>query len=113
MQNMRPLLPAPLPAAGGVWLDRAEGQRQHQRQAVLEKETEGGMSKWVESQLMSQDGSFVYTVRDRPGEERQIRHGWTGEWMPVSQIKFSSLECFEDHHRKLYENAIPYKRRAK
>ena len=66
---------------------------------------------WVESQLISRDGQMIYTVRQRPGEERQILHCWRG-WVPVSQARFSTLPCFEDYHREKFETAIPYSQNA-
>jgi len=63
---------------------------------------------WRESQLISRDGQIIYTVRDRPGQERQILLAWRREWTPVSEARFSLLPCFEDYHREKFETAIPY-----
>jgi hypothetical protein len=63
---------------------------------------------WVESQLISRDGTLIYTVRDRPGDERQILRAWRHEWTPISKATFSTLPCFEDWHRMMFQSAIPY-----
>lgn len=67
---------------------------------------------WVESQLISRDGQTIFTVRDRPGEERQILHARRREWTPVIKAQFSTLPCFEDYHREKFEAAIPYSQNA-
>jgi hypothetical protein len=68
---------------------------------------------WVESQLISRDGQMIYTVRDSPGKERQVRHAWRNEWKPVSKAKFSTLPCFEDWHRMMFQSSIPYSQNAR
>jgi hypothetical protein len=68
---------------------------------------------WRESQLISRDGTMIYTVRDRPGEERQILHAWRNEWTPISRATFSTLPCFEDWHRMMFQSAIPYSQNAR
>lgn len=66
---------------------------------------------WRESQLISQDGQMIYTVRERDGEERQVLHLWRG-WEPVSTARFSTLPCFEEYHRQKFNAAIPYTQNA-
>ena len=63
---------------------------------------------WRESRLISLDRTLVYHVRDREGEEQQIRHNWENKWTPVSKARFSSIECYETYHRAKFETAQPY-----
>lgn len=60
--------------------------------------------RWVESELISLDGKRIYTVRDRPGEERQVQDKY-GRWHPVSLAKFSSIPMWEDFHRERFMTA--------
>ena len=63
---------------------------------------------WTESKLISADNSTIYTVRDCPGQEREILHAWRHEWTPISKAKFSVFPCFEDYHREKFKTAVPY-----
>ena len=63
---------------------------------------------WRESRLISLDGTTVYHVRDRDGEEQQIRHNWENKWTPVSKARFSVLACYETYHKDKFNTAVPY-----
>ena len=65
---------------------------------------------WKQTELISRDGQRIYTVRDRDGHERQVLTP-QGKWKPVSTVKFSLVECYEDYHRERFETAIPRKTR--
>lgn len=60
---------------------------------------------WVVRELRS-PGGFVYTVRDAPGQERQILHARSRQWVPESECQFSSLPFFEQWHRDDYRAAV-------
>lgn len=62
---------------------------------------------WRESRLISRDGTLVYVVRDRDGEERQVLQ-LSNKWVPISKAQFSILPCFEEYHRDLFNTAVPY-----
>lgn len=62
---------------------------------------------WKESRVITAD-DIVYTVRDREGCERQICCASDGKWRKQSEVKFSRLPCFEQHHKAAYFAATPY-----
>jgi len=62
---------------------------------------------WQKKLLLSADGIMLYTVRDRYGDEKQVYIPSRDEWVPISKVKFSNLECFEDYHREKFNTAVP------
>lgn len=67
------------------------------------------VSPWHETRLISRDGQMIYTVRNRKGDEQQIRHARRSEWTSISKARYSMIECFEDYHRDKFRTAVPYK----
>ena len=64
--------------------------------------------RWVVSRRISTDGSrLIYTLRrcECGAVEIRNRHG---VWSPVESARFSILECFEEYHRRAFENSVPF-----
>lgn len=71
----------------------------------------GCKPRWKESQLITSAG-IVYTVRDAPGHEREIKSPWDGQWRSESEVKHSWLPHFEKQMLREYETAKPYTQNA-
>jgi len=66
--------------------------------------------KWEVIELVSRDGSLIYTVRDcKLCGTREIKHALRPQWTTFTSTQFSHLPCFEDWHREQYLTAVPLK----